>query len=346
MALWTDIITPQELTGYARESLAAYEASRGTLAQFLPNREVADIAVRFVMGSKGLVDVADFRAYDAEPTIGTIPTRKRTTIELPAVGRNVPVSEYNQLRSRSASPSDEAVRGTILNATDVAVRAVADSIERVRGVVISTGVATITNEGGFTMADSFGRAGGHDVTAGTLWSTTSADGLGNLTTWADTYRDDNGEPAGCILMSTRVLRLFSKLDQNKIQLLNSASRPATATDVNAVVEGASLPPIVVYDRNVQVAGSKTKVLPDNKLFLLPAPVDPNAWQDTELGATYWGQTLTSSEPTYQLADSEQPGLVVGAYRGEKPPMLAEVISDAIALPTLANADLSFAATVA
>jgi hypothetical protein len=345
MALWTDIITPQELTGYARAALSDYEASRGTLARFLPNREVADIVVRFLAGSTGLIDVADFRAYDAEPTIGKMVPRTRTTIELPALGRNIPVSEYNQLRARNSSPSDDAVRETILTATNIAARAVADAVERVRGVVLSTGVATISNEGGFSMADSFGRSGSNDVTAGTLWSTTSADGLGNLTTWTDTYRDANGEPAGCILMSTRVLRAFSKLDQNKIQLLNSASRPATTADVNGVIEGASLPPIVLYDRNVSIAGSKTKVLPDNKLFLLPAPVDTGAWQDTELGATYWGQTLTSGIPEYQLADTEMPGLVVGAYRGEKPPMLAEVISDAIALPTLANADLSFAATV-
>jgi hypothetical protein len=54
---------------------------------------------------------------------------------------------------------------------------VADAVERVRGGVISTGIATISNEGGFSMADSFGRSGTNDVTAGTLWSTTSADGL-------------------------------------------------------------------------------------------------------------------------------------------------------------------------
>lgn len=345
MALWTDIITPQELTGYARAALSDYEASRGTLAQWLPNREVSDIVVRFLAGAAGLVDVADFRAYDAEPTIGSLPPRKRTTIELPAVGRNIPVTEYNQLRARNSAPSDEAVRETILNATYVAARAVADAVERVRGTVLSTGIATIANEGGFTMADSFGRSASNDVAAGVLWSTTTADGIGNLTTWTDTYRDANGEPAGCILMSTRVLRAFARLDQNKIQLLNSASRPATTADALGVISGASLPPIIVYDRNVQVGGAKVKVLPDNKLFLLPAPSATTDWQNTELGATYWGQTLTSTIPEYTLADTDMPGLVVGAYRGEKPPMLAEVISDAIALPTLANADLSFAATV-
>lgn len=35
MALWTDIITSVELTGYARESLADMELQRGTLAKYL-----------------------------------------------------------------------------------------------------------------------------------------------------------------------------------------------------------------------------------------------------------------------------------------------------------------------
>lgn len=345
MALWTDVITPAELTGYARASLADYEARQGTLARWLPYREVADIVARFVAGSTGLVDVADFRAYDAEPTIGGAPAGKRITVEMPAVGRNIPVSEYNQLRARNANPSDEAVRETILRAVDVNVRAVVDAVERVRGIVLHTGKATIANEAGFSMDDDFGRSAGHTVTAGTLWSTTTADGLGNLTTWSDTFRTANGEPPGCILTSTRVLRAFAGLNQNKLNLVNGASRPATAADMEAIVAGAGLPPIVLYDRNVQVAGVKTKVLPDNKLWLLPAPVDIDAWEDTQLGATYWGQTLTASDPRYELADSEQPGIVVGAFRGDKPPMLAEVVSDAIALPALANADLSFVATV-
>lgn len=345
MALWTDIITPAELTGYARAALADYEANRGTLARWLPNREVADIVVRFVAGSAGLVDVADFRAYDAEPTIGGMPGGKRVTLELPAVGRNEPVSEYNQLRARNANPSDDSVRETVLRATQIAVRAVADSVERVRGVVLSTGRATITNEGGFSMDDNFGRSAAHTVTAGTLWSTTTADGLGNLQAWSDTYRDTNGQAPGALLMSTRVLRAFGGLNQNKLQLVNGASRPATAGDMSAIVDGAGLPPIFTYDRNVRVAGTTRRVLPDNVVVLLPAPVAPDQWLDTELGATYWGQTLTSTDAAYQLAGAEQPGLVVGAYRGDKPPMLAEVIADAIALPTLANADLSFVATV-
>lgn len=343
MTLWTDIIEPADLTGYARESLATYEAEKGTLARWLPNREVADIAVRFLKGSTGLVDIADFRAYDAEPKIGKGPSGQRVTLELPAIGQNIPVSEYNQLRSRNggASASDEAILNYLLNTTDIVVRAVADAIEKLRGTVLQTGKATVP---GF-MDDDFGRAAGHTVTAATPWSTASADALGDIQAWADTYSDANGEAPGSVLMSKRVLRSMAKLDQFKTQLLNGASRPATITDVQATLDAAGLPPIELYDRRVSVAGASTKVIADDKLILLPAPVETDDWQGTQLGATYWGQTLTSTEADWAIEASEQPGLVAGVYRNPKPPMIAEVISDAIALPVLANANLSFAADV-
>ena len=43
MALWTDVVEPAELTGYARQTLEDYEAQKGSLARWLPNRTVADI---------------------------------------------------------------------------------------------------------------------------------------------------------------------------------------------------------------------------------------------------------------------------------------------------------------
>jgi hypothetical protein len=341
MALWTDIIDPATLTGYARASLADYEASRGTLAHYLPNREIPDIVARFVKGSTGLIDVAAFRAYDAEPEIGKAPSGKRVSIELPALGQNIPVSEYNQLRARNGNLGDASILAGIQQTTNIVVRAVSDAIERLRGTVLQTGIATVT---GF-MADDFGRSGSHAVTAGTLWSTVTADALGDLQTWTDTYRTDNGVAPGSILMSTRVLRSLAKLNQFATQLSNGLARPATQQNVLDTVEAAGLPPIVLYDRNVSVAGSTTKVITDNRVMLLPAPVDTNDWQGTELGATFWGQTLTSTDPDFGLEDADQPGLVAGVYRGEKPPMIAEVISDAIAMPVLANADLSLVATV-
>jgi hypothetical protein len=341
MALWTDVIDPATLTGYARASLADYEANRGTLARWLPNREVADIVVDFYKGSTGLVDVAAFRAYDAEPTIGKAPSRSKVTLELPALGQNIPVSEYNQLRARGGSQDDEAIIQSIQRTMDVVVRAVADSIERMRGVVLLTGKATLAS----FMDDDFGRAAGHTVTAGASWATSSTDALAHLTTWYDTYVSANGQEPGAIVTSTRVVRLLGALTQFATQLGNSATRPATLADVQATVTAAGLPPIYTYDRKVSIAGTATRVIADDKLIFLPEPVDPNDWMGTELGATFWGRTLSSTEPGYDLADAEQPGLVAGVFKHETPPMIAEVIGDAIALPVLANADLSFVADV-
>lgn len=347
MALWTDVIDPAELTGYARASLADYEARRGTLARWLPNREVADVVVRFVQGSTGLVEAAKWRAYDAEPEVGKARPGKRVTLELPALGQNIPVSEYQQLRSRNAD--EDQVRISILNTTDQVVRAVADAIERLRGTVIATGKATITQtmDGavGTFSDDDFGRSAGHTVTAASPWSTGSVSRLADLTTWTDTYIASNGEAPGSILMSTRVLRALAAGTEFQTQLINGGARPATRADVDAIIAGAGLPPIEIYDRRVNIEGTTTKVLPDDRLFFLPAAVDTEDWQGTELGATFWGQTLTSTDESYGIEPGDQPGIVAGVYRHEKPPMIAEVISDAIALPVLANADLSFSADV-
>ena len=336
MALWTDVIDPATLTGYARRSLEEYEQAKGTLARWLPNREVADIVVRFIAGQSGLVEEARYRAFDAEIEIGKGQPKKRTVLELPAVGQDIPISEYDQLRNRNAP--DEAVERSILSTTRTVVRAVADRVERLRGVVLGTGVATIPELGA---ADSFGRSSSHDVTAGTLWTAGNVDRLAYLETLRQQYIADTGEEPGTLLMSSRVFAALAGGDQFRTQLVNGASRPATETDVRGIVEGAGLPPIVKYDRRTKSG----KVLDDSKLFFLPAPVDTNDWEGTELGATFWGQTLESTDERYGIEDSEQPGIVAGVYRGEKPPLIAEVIASAIAMPVLANADLSLAAKV-
>jgi hypothetical protein len=336
MALWTDIIDPATLTGYVREALSDIEARKGNLSRFLPNRTVADINVRFVPGSAGLVAEAEFRAYDAEPTIGGKRPTKRVTLELPPIGRNIPVSEYEQLRSRGAS--DETVLNAILDVARQVAQAISDRMERLRGIVLRTGVATIPEIGA---ADSFGRVAEHTVTASSLWTTSTVSRLTDLQTWSDVYEATNGEAPGAIVVSRRVARALAAGDEFKTSLVGGGSRPATVGEVAATIEGAGLPPIEVYNRRT----ASGLVLPDNELLLLPEPVEPDAWEDTQLGATFWGQTLSSTEADWGIEEAEQPGVVVGVYRNEKPPMIAEVVSDAIGMPVLANANLSFRATV-
>lgn len=336
MALWTDVVDPATLTGYVRAALEDRERAKGTLARWLPNRLVADIVVRFIAGQAGLVPEARYRAYDAELEINKGEPKKRTTLEIPAVGTEIPVTEYEQLRNRNAS--DDAVEKSIYATAKRVVIAVSDRVERLRGVVINTGLATIPEIGA---ADSFGRSAAHDVTAATLWNASNVDRLAYLELLRQQYITTNGEEPGALVMSSRVFTALASGDQFRTQLVNGASRPATESDVRGIVTGAGQPEIFKYDRRT----ASGKVLDDSKLFFLPAPVETDAWEETELGATFWGQTLTSTDERYGIEEDEQPGIVSGVYRGEKPPMIAEVIADAIAMPVLANADLSLAAKV-
>ncbi len=336
MALWTDIIDPAELTGYVRAAQEDYEAAQGTLARYLPNREVPDIVVRFRAGANGLVAEASYRAYDAEPLPGKQPGGKRVVLELPALSETIAVSEYDQLRTRNAS--DDTLRRSILNTARQVVRAISDRAERLRGIVINTGVATIPEIGA---ADSFGRSANHDVTATSLWADPDADRIEFLEGLIDTYSETNGAEPGRLVMTRRVYRALAAGTQFRTSLVGGGSRPATEEQVRAVISGAGLPEIEIFNRRT----ASGRVLDDRKLFLLPEPVEPTDWQGTQLGATFWGQTLTSTAEEYGIEESEQPGIVAGVYRGEKPPMIAEVVGDSINLPVLANANLSLAATV-
>lgn len=338
MALWTDLITPADLTGYVRAALEDLEVNNKSLARWLPNTFVNDLNVRFVKGQNGLVAEARFRAFDAEPEIAGGISGQRVTLELPALGQKRVISEYDQLRARNAS--DAVLLNSITKEAHNVARAIADRIERLRGTVLETGRATST-QGNFSFDDDFGRSAGHTVTAAALWSLPAADRLTQLQGWNEVYRTSNdGADAGVMLMSRRAFSALASGDQFKTSLLGGATRHAIQSEVMEYISAAGLPPIEIYDRRT----SAGRVISDNKVLLLPAPTDPNEG-DSLLGATFWGQTLTSQEPEYGIADVEQPGVVVGAHKATSIPHIATVESDAIALPVLANADLSFVATV-
>lgn len=338
MPLWTDIIEPAELTGYVRASLEDREKAKGSLARFLPNRLVPDVVARFRVGESGLVPEAQFRAFDAEIEVAKGEGLRRVTIDLPGIGQNIPVSEYQQLRTRNAS--DDAMKNQILRTAGRVVASISDRIERMRGSVLVSGKATI-DQANFKSEDDFGRDPSLSITAATLWNDDAATVLDDLVAWADNYEAINGVAPGRIVTSRRVLRLIARAKEFRTVLAGGGNRPADLGTVRDILADNGLPDIEVFSRRT----SGGLVVPTDRLLLLPEPVDPNAEEGSELGSSFWGQTLTSTDAAYELADDEQPGIVAGVYRADKPPLIAEVISDAIALPVLANANLSAAAKV-
>jgi hypothetical protein len=331
MDLWTDLIDPVELSGFAREEAEAWELQWGTLARYLPNRFVPDIHVEVKQTDNGLVPEARYRAFDAEPEIGSEEGGSSLMLKLPAISQKIPVSEYRQLRARNAS--DEVIRDHIKRTTRRVARAIADRAERARGIVINTGKAT-ADQKNFGFDDDFGRSTDASFTASALWSVTATDRLQQLHDWVELYEQLNKRAVGSILMTRAPFGALARGDQFRVQLNNGASRPLPADEIRQTILSDDLPPIDLYNRQT----ASGAVLPADAIFLMPAPVDPNDEDGSPYGATTWGQTLAASEPEWGIEPTEQPGIVVAAFKAKTIPQIAEVQGDSISLPTAANPD--------
>lgn len=339
--LYTETITPQEITGFARAAQDDLESKQGTLARWLPNASVSDVVVRTVVGKDGSGALAQYRSFDAETPIGSGGGAERKIFELLPLGLKERIGEYDQLRARGGDGAAIALGG-IEAATIRTVRAIADRLEIARGQAIETGALAI-NENGVVQAPSFGRPVGNTKTATPLWDGASPKILDDLLLWCEAYADANdGAAPGAIVASRKVLSAMLK--DAGIQALVRGSQstvdaPVSVEALNAVLVSYSLPPVYVYDRKVK----GTRVTSEKKLFILPDAVDPNSGSNI-LGATFYGPTLESMEPDYGIGASEQPGIAVGVYK-TKDPIGLWVHSNAIALPVLVNPVASMVATV-
>lgn len=332
----SDIIDPAELTGYVRAALSDQEANRFALSAYLPSQPVNDLVYRFQTGGGGLADAATFRSYDAESPIGDRPSSARVTGELPPISRKIRLGEYDSLRLRNA---DGSIVSAIYNDAERMALSIAARMELARGEALTTG-KLVLNENGVIATVDFGRAAGHTVTAGILWSTiATADVIADMTAWVATYTTANGVPPGAALLSTQTMGNIQRNAKISVTVGSLAGSPGivTRTGIDAAMAAYGLPPLVVVDEQVNVAGVATRVIPVNKVVLVPPT-------STELGATLYGVTAEASEPGYNLAGSE-PGVVAGSYKTDDP-VAVWTKAAAIALPVLANPNLTFSATVA
>lgn len=350
--LWTDLITPAEITGYARAAQEALELRWGSLSRYLPNQFVNDIVAQFEVGARGLLPVAKFRSYDTETPLGQTQGRQKVFIELPPIGEKMRISEYDQLRQRDGNLRDTVVTNSLLQLTDTIVTDVSTRLEVARGQALELGELDIA-ENGFIQGMDFERDPSLEVDASTglgeYWiDHDDATPLEQLTTWVEAYETINNERPASILTSRRVVSHLARCAEFRNLYSTLVGRPSVVNRaaVNEVMADHELPPFDYYERsavfdNGDGGGVKTrKILSGNKLFLLPAP----GQAQNGLGATYWGQTLEADEPEYGLEPAELPGIVAGVWK-TRDPIGLWVHCNAIALAVLGDANMSMVATV-
>lgn len=337
MFLNSDYIEPSELTGFARGALADLAVNQFTLSRFLPDREIDDIDYRFTRGGEGLAEAATFRNYDAPSRFGSRPGAVRVSGQLPPISRQIRLGEYDRLKARKAG--DDAVVNAIFDDARRMTRAVAARMELARGEALVTGKVAI-NEGGVVATADYGRAAGHTVTAGTLWTNTAASTpLTNLVAWCDTVEAATGSrPVSFITSRARQRNL-----QQNAEIINAVKGSAAGvtrvseTELNDLLNSEGIPSVETYDVQVNVAGVATRPIAADRVVLIAGGED--------LGATLWGTTAESMETEYGIEESEWPGIVAGVYKSPNP-LAFFTNAVGIGLPVLANPDLTFCADVA
>lgn len=352
MDMFTEFITPAELTGYARAALADRPENAFTLDQWLGYQSVNDLEFRFSRGGGGLLEAAEYRAYNAEPGFGSREGISRVSGELPPIGQQYVLTEYDQLRLR-ANPGQE-IRDLLLRDAERIARQIDTRLEFARADALVNGSVTIAERGVYATVD-FARSSAHSVAASVAWSDLDDSApLDDLQAWVATYVDTNGAPPAAVMMSTKARNYLLRNEQvigMAVPLAATGAVGQIPVDaLNGLLSSFDVPPIVLNDArarrrvtavNTAETGQVTsqRFIPEDKILLLPAP------GGNTMGSTMWGTTAEAQEPEYGVGAGELPGLVVGAFKQKETPVHVVTIGSAIAIPILAEPDLSLVADV-
>jgi hypothetical protein len=333
-----DLVDPAELVEYVRqwdvEVLRPEMQVR--LDQWLPDELTEDLEFRVRRGGLNDVDAAEYRAFDTPAPMTGRPGVSRISGRLGPVSRQIPLGEEETLRLRSLERgNDNPLVDAIYADAERMIRAVQARIELARGDLIDDGKVVIS-ERGLALEADFGRHADMSDVAGTLWSdATNATPLANLLAWVEAYVDHNGvEPAGILIpKATRHL-----LNLNKEMREFNAAGGTTPTRLNQAAVDSSLaseglPPFIEYDGKVRVNGALTRVLPANKIYLVPPAGEA-------LGKTFYGVTAEAIRLREEgMIEAEaMPGVVAVVAKNDHP-VQTFTVGTALALPAMPNPDL-------
>ncbi len=351
MPINRDLVDPAELTSQARTALADLEInSTQSLAPFLPSETLDDIEYEADAGQGGLVESAMYRAYDTELPIGRDETLGQMRGKIPSLGQKIPIFEEDRLRL--LANAEQGLTAAIERKARRAAEAVAIQVNLKRGEALATGKLNfVGNNMNFEVP--FGRRSDFTTTATDLWTDhVDSDPIAYFETLRDLYLDENGFEPGAILTSTSVRTAFYRHPK-----VTNAALGRDAADYGQLADDASvaslmgrygMPGLTVRGGRVKVRnldGSNTvkDLLPRDSIILLPPAGNPAIAGSSELGSTFWGQTVESTRPEWGL--SEYAGIVAAVHDNDDVPARMWVSALAIAMPVLLNPNYSLVAKV-
>lgn len=337
-----DLVDPAELQGFVR---AVQVEQFGLLNGVFPTRPVDDLEYRFTRGEFSDMDVATYRAFDAEAPLGTRPGMSRMAGELPPISKKMRLGEEQRLRLRQLQGAQGGAAALVNQVFDDAARltrSILGRLELACGDALVNGKVTIAENGVAATVD-YGYVAGQKPTRTLAWTDPAADIIGELTAWVEAYSDRTGglRPA-YFLTSGAVRNAMLRNTAMRNYLVGNVAAAGTpqlmtVAALGSVLDAFDLPPIRLYDTSLPVGGVTTKVMPTNRLLLMP-PGTP--------GATFSGTTAEAIElaGARAIANDQIAGMTAVVDKTFDPVSLWTKVS-AIALPVLYQPDAITVATV-
>jgi hypothetical protein len=344
MAIFFDApVAPDALTAFVRE--VPLPSTLGLSALF-PTRYLDTNTVDFAEIVR-TNRTARYRSFDGRIHVSERDTGSEKRVRLLPLSSSLSMGEYERLQlefARTSGTNQAALANSVYNDAENLTREVQHRLEQAWGDTVTDGKLTIA-ENGFNGEADFGVPAGHLVTAGTVWTNPAALVFTDIRTWTDVYVDTNGFAPDKMRTSTRILRAV----QTNTELINAirgsaagATRVSLA-EINDLLSAEGLPTFgPAYDTRVDVDGTSTRVVADDKVVFTP----PNV---SDLGYTAFGLSATALElvnsNVSDMSFENAPG-IVGVVVKEGPPFRQFTYVDAVAMPILANARLLMVADVA
>lgn len=355
MADILDVVDPIELTGFVRELIDAQYNGEGSLERFLPAQFRTVTEYEFDTAARERPEVGRYRAFDVESGLQARPGFSKIRGSLLPISEKMLLSEADRTRlnvlTAGQARTSAMLRDLVFNDAERLTKSILARIEQARGQVLTTGTVTFNSTeqvgGGIQTSINYndGASAVQTATAGVLWSTAaSATPLVNMRSWMDTYADNNNDDQPVVGVTSRRV-MSAAIATTEIKNLYSLPNGSTPSLVNEgqfsqALSIQSLPPLVEYRTRVTVAGTVTKVIPDNVIVFLPAS-DVDTFGETMFGVASDSLDLVEMAG---LPIGTAPGLTGRAWKEIDPPQQWTRVGGLV-VPVLKDPKRIFVATV-
>ena len=284
MQIITDFLNAGYFAGYV-DARAIANGGDMMLERFFPVKKIPGLEYSYIKTTKGAVELSIASSYDAEPITQNRESFDAMKGDLPLFRRKMVLSEKEKMMINNAMTTQNAeyiggVIGTIYDDRYTLVEGALWTQEYLRAKALIDGKIVLSSNGGAVNVDYKVPADNKYTLTGTdAWSDPTAPILDQIKAWIDKVYMNTGIKPDAMLLNQTTFQYLVNNEQIRnnlipLSLLVSNVADSIALSDRQIMESVKafcgLREILVYDRNVNMDGVISKLIPDNKVSIFPS----------------------------------------------------------------------------